>query len=329
MPAARARLAAGVVALTLVLTAITIAPVAATSRGDGLRDAANAHRVDGGLDPVVGTNLLDDIADARAAQMASANQLVHDLGYVGDRLDRAGVCHGLVGETIAWERGYTDYSYDRTMNQWWNSAGHQAIIMTAAYNAAGGSWASASDGGHYSVMVFVELCDVPAVASSTLLQPAQPYSPDRPMVFRAGSHTGYKLSSTGAVLASTGVTFGSRMTYAAAGRARVSGHAYLKVSSGPLAGFWVRESVRSHVKGMTAKRSYQPARQISFEAGTYTGVTFDTLGRVTGRKSATLAGPSGASASARAIINGRAFFKVANGIWAGYWIRDSGRVNLA
>jgi len=329
IPVARARLAAGVVALTLLLTAIAAAPVAATTRGDGLRDAANAHRVVGGLDPVVGTHLLDDIADARAAQMANANKLDHDLAYVGQRLDRAGVCRSLVGEIIAWESGNSHYSYDRTMNLWWDSPGHHAIIMTAAYNAAGGSWAAASDGGHYSVMVFVELCATTSTATSTLLQPSQQYAPDRSMVFRKGTQTGYKLSSTGAVLRSKDVTFDARTRATSAGRATVKRHAYLKVSSGPLSGFWVRESGHAYVRGMTAKRTFRPARRISFAAGTYTGLTFDSHGRVTGKQTATLAAASGASASARAIINGRPYFKVKDGIWAGYWIRDSKLVDLA
>ena len=80
---------------------------------------------------------------------------------------------------------------------------------------------------------------------------------------------------------------------------------------------------------MTAKRTYTPARRISFAAGTYRGLTFDALGRVTGSKTATLAAASGASASARAIINGRPYFKVKDGIWAGYWIRDTKLVDLA
>jgi len=327
--ALRHHLVAGVVAVTLLLTAGTATPVAATTRGDHLRDAANVHRVDGGLNPVAGTTLLDDIADARAAQMASANQPEHDLAYVGDRLDRAGVCHGMIGETIAWERGYSDYSYDRTMSMWWDSPGHRAIIMTAAYNAAGGSWSTASDGGHYSVMVFVELCDTANTSTSSALEPSRLYAPDRPMVFRPGTFTGFKLTSTGAVLSSKGVSFESRTRATAAGRARVNGHAYLKVSSGPLAGFWVRESPRSFVRGMTANRTFRPARRIGFEAGTYTGRTFDKLGRVTGRKTATLAAPSGASAAARAIINGRPYFRVKDGLWAGYWIRDDRRVNPA
>lgn len=325
-----ARLVAGLVAFTLLFTAVAVAPVAATTRGDGLRTAANALRADGGLDPVVGTARLDDIADARAAQMATANQLEHDLAYVGDRLDRAGVCHGMIGEIIAWESGYySTYSYDRTMNLWWNSAGHRAIIMTAAYNAAGGSWAIASDGGHYSVMVFAELCTTPSTMTASTLEPSRVYAPDRPIVFRPGTHTGFAMSSAGKVLSRKEITFDSRTRAKSAGRVRVNGRAYLLVSSGPLSGWWVRETPRSFVRGMTARRSFSPARRITFDAGTYTGRTFDKLGRVTGRKTATLATPSGASATARAIINGRPYFRVKDGVWAGYWIRDGARVNPA
>jgi hypothetical protein len=111
---------------------------------------------------VAGTALVDDIATKRAAQMVAAGKLEHDIGYVLNRLNQAGVCWSAVGEIIAWN-SRPEYDYDRTMLQWWNSATHHEIMMSPTYNAAGGAWATAEDGGHYSAMVFVALCgsDVP------------------------------------------------------------------------------------------------------------------------------------------------------------------------
>ena len=78
------------------------------------------------------------------------------------RLNESGVCWSGYGEIIAWESGwYTDYSPARTMEMWWESPGHHAIMMGEDYNAAGGAWDTAADGGHYSVMVFVTLCNEP------------------------------------------------------------------------------------------------------------------------------------------------------------------------
>jgi len=72
--------------------------------------------------------------------------------------------------------------------------------------------------------------------------------------------------------------------------------------------------------------NYSPARRLGFAAGTYTGFKFNDSGLVVARKSATLAAPSGASASARMYTNGNPYFRIIDGIWAGYWVRDTASV---
>jgi uncharacterized protein YkwD len=133
--------------------------------GDGLRASANAYRAGEGVAPVAGTPLVDDIATKRAAQMVAAGKMEHDIGYVLDRLNRAGVCWSAVGEIIAWN-GRSEYDYPATMLQWWESPTHHNIMVSPTYNAAGGAWATREGDGNYSVMVFVKLCgaDVPQVA---------------------------------------------------------------------------------------------------------------------------------------------------------------------
>lgn len=304
--------------------AAAAAPAHATTRGDGLRAEANERRADAGVPRVKGKAILDSIADARADQMRDANTLEHDMDYVRNRLDRGDVCWTSFGEIIAWRSG-GDYSYEGTVTQWMNSEPHRNIML-GDFNAAGGSWATSSNGSHYSVMVFVNLC-ASELRSSSSLQPAQEYSPDRPMIFVKGTHTAYKLSSTGQVLDSKTVSFSSRTAAESTGRATVEGTAYLKVTSGPLAGYWVRESTRSYVRGTTQYSAYSTPKALSIAKGTYTGYKFDSLGRVTASRKGTLAWNSGADASARAIINGRPYFLVKNGMWGGYWLRDNGSVN--
>ena len=317
-------LLAAVLAVAMPLSAL---PALATTRGDGLRAAANERRASGDLPAVVGTDLLDDIADARADQMATADVLAHDMDYVRSRFDSAGVCWTGFGEIIAYSTG--DYSYDHTVTQWWNSSPHKAIMMGESYNAAGGSWAPAASGRNYSVMIFATLCPGELAASVELLTPQKRYSPNRPMLFRSGTHTAYKLSSAGDVLSTKQVTFATRTRADAAGRARVNGKAYLKVSTGAFAGWWVRESAKSFVRGTTQRRNFASPRPLAFSAGAYTGYTFDRLGRRTGSRSYTLSRDSGADATARAIINGQAWWLIDNGIWSGYWIRDTRSVNPA
>ena len=167
---------AGLVAGLLAVPASTLA-----YGGNGLRDAANVFRVDGGdlngrwvgggIAPVAGTALLDQIATERAATMVQNDAMVHDMAYLRSRLDGAGVCWTAYGEIIAssWSSQPTDYSSTKTMLQWWNSPLHRSVMLDANYNVAGGAWARTAAGKAYSVMVFARLCgtDAPSVAYGT------------------------------------------------------------------------------------------------------------------------------------------------------------------
>jgi glucose/arabinose dehydrogenase len=72
---------------------------------------------------------------------------------------------------------------------------------------------------------------------------------------------------------------------------------------------------------------YRPSHLIHFDAGSYTGYRFSSTGTVIGRKSATLARSSTASTSLRTAIAGQsgAWLYIVNGIWAGYYVRESHR----
>ncbi|HEX2194085.1 MAG TPA: CAP domain-containing protein [Candidatus Limnocylindria bacterium] len=306
------------------LSAAAAAPVQASSRGDGLRAEANERRAAADLAPVQGTDLLDSIAAARADQMRDANKMEHDMDYIKQRFQRADTCWASFGEIIAW-RSAGEYSYAGTITQWMNSKPHRDIMLGPTFNAAGGSWATASDGGHYSVMIFATLCSS-ELSRLALLRPAKEYSPDRPMVLAAGRHTAYRLSSTGAVLGSKRLDLDRRAHPEATGRSRVNGVAYLKVSSGPLAGYWVRESHNAFVRGVTQLRNFASERQLSVAAGTYVAKQFNGRGAVTAERAATLDRGYRTKASAWAIINGRAWYLISHGMWDGYWLRDGDAV---
>lgn len=316
------------VAFTLTATFVAAAGPVRAAGGGGLRQEANEYRVAGGLDAVVGTGLLDDIATRRAAQMTAANELEHDLDYVSNRLNASGVCWTGFGEIIAWERGYPDYSYERTMGLWWDSPGHHAVLMTPAYNAAGAAWDTADDGGHYSVMVFVTLCgnDFTSASPIRLLHPDEKYNPDRPLVFRAGRVTGYRFSSDGDVLARKTVTFRATTRVTAGGRVRLDGAAWLKASSGPLAGFWVRESPDVFVRGMAQRNRFDPAHRLTVEDGRYVGLEFDWLGRVTAVRKYTFLHRRFIDTTSRAVINGRIYYLFASSPLDGYWVRDTASI---
>jgi uncharacterized protein YkwD len=325
-PAPPRRLIAGLVALALAVASLAVASPVQAAGGSGLRAEVNGYRSNAGLKPVAGTALLDDITAKRAAQMVALNDLEHDMDYVRSRLTSAGVCYTGFGEIIAHDGGGA-YSYDATVRQWWNSDPHRKVMMGSHYNAAGGAWATHSSGRHYSVMVFVAMCSAPSATTTTSqLGIKLAYDPDKKVLFKAGDHVGYKLSSSGSVLGSKRYRLGSSSGANTQGRTVVNGRAYLKIANGIWAGYWVPETSRSYVMGTAWSVSYSPARKLAFAAGTHTGYKFDSAGRVTARKSYTLARGSSASTTGVAIINGLRHYRIANGVWGGYWVRDTAGV---
>jgi hypothetical protein len=80
----------------------------------------------------------------------------------------------------------------------------------------------------------------------------------------------------------------------------------------------------------TRAQSFSPARALTFKAGTYTGYQFDAAGQPTRSKTYTLGAASSASTSQRAAIRGQSgvWFYVVNGVWGGYWVRESPSVYL-
>ena len=311
-----------------VVTLGAVSPVHAAG-GNGLRAAANGYRESGGLAPVVGTALLDDIATRRAARMANQDALEHDMDYVAQRLNDAGVCWSGFGEIIAWD-SYPTYDYDFTMSLWWNSPTHHDIMMGADYNAAGGAWDTASGGGHYSVMEFVTLCGASAATESgTVLYPADRYDPDRELVLKSHRVTAYRMDRSGTVLSQKTVKLAKTVRVSSAGRARENGKAWLKVSSGALVGYWVHETNETFVRGLTQKDRFGTLKRVTVEPGRYVGMRFDWLGRIKAQRGYTFGHARTMSVSQHAIINGRHYLLFSSGPLQGYWVRDTPQVDPA
>jgi hypothetical protein len=85
------------------------------------------------------------------------------------------------------------------------------------------------------------------------------------------------------------------------------------------------------VNNFPGSTTYDPPRRLSFAAGTYVGYKFNAAGTTLATKPFTLHSPSGASAVRRAIPTGYPsnWFYIVDGVWAGYWIKDTASVNLA
>lgn len=151
------------------LVAAFAAPAAAVD-GDQYVSLANAKRASVGKGPVSHSSVVDTVSHERANQMASTGNFSHDLDYVAARLRQLGVCFTTFGEIIAWESGYPTYDPARTIEQWWDSPGHHAIIV-GDYNAAGGSHKTSPTSNRlYSAMIFVKMCSAPPPSGTTVIQ---------------------------------------------------------------------------------------------------------------------------------------------------------------
>lgn len=163
-------------------------------------------------------------------------------------------------------------------------------------------------------------------------RPAAPISKTfrsaRRISFSAGTHVGYRFDAGGAVTASRSYRLSSASGALVDRRATVPGNPgiWLRVVNGVWAGYWVRESGAAGLNGRVGSRTWEDGKRIVVRAGTHVGRKFDSAGRATASKAYTLGRTSGASVSRRAVINGAWQVKVADGIWAGYWLPESASV---
>ena len=130
------------------------APVAAATGSSELIAAANVERSGAGLAPVAAHSVLNTIAAERAAQVADAEWLAHDMDYVIARLDAANVCWSGFGEILAWNGSGSAANF---VDQWMNSDTHRGIML-GGYTVAGGAWAEGGDGHWYAAMLFMKPC---------------------------------------------------------------------------------------------------------------------------------------------------------------------------
>ncbi len=137
----------------------------------------------------------------------------------------------------------------------------------------------------------------------------------------AGPQTGYKFSSTGAIIASRAVTLAGPVDATADDRRWIGTRGvFLRMAAGSLAGYYVRESIVAYVKGLVVTATYPGPTRVAFPAGRYLGYKFDAAWGLLSTKPYLLSRASGASAARRVMIDGRPYAQIVNGIWAGYWI---------
>jgi hypothetical protein len=154
--------------------------------------------------------------------------------------------------------------------------------------------------------------------------PAQAY-------LATGWHRGLRLDDEGRSIERRRFRLAAAQGVAIDKRGKILGRRgiWLRVASGELAGYWVRERpMRSFVRGTIERYGYDLPRPLAMTAGEHTGYRFDPRGLVAARHTARLLVPSEAHVTARAVISGRLYFQVMDGIWAGYWISAGPDVTL-
>lgn len=121
---------------------------------------------------------------------------------------------------------------------------------------------------------------------------------------------------TTTLAAPVAVTVGARRT-------EPPGGTWLRITSGSLAGRWVREGPTAYVAGYAGDAAWSPARTLALPAGTWELYRFDDAGRMTEARPMHLDAPATLAADRSAVVRGTRHLRVAEGAWAGWWVPGS------
>jgi peptidoglycan/xylan/chitin deacetylase (PgdA/CDA1 family) len=173
------------------------------------------------------------------------------------------------------------------------------------------------------VRALLALAAVLLVASSSFASaPSVAAMTPRDVRLEAGLQTGIRFSSTGAVLARKAVTYTAKAIVKADRRRVVPNRTgiFLRITTGALAGYEVRESPVAYIPGKVGDVAYVPAATVRFPAGRYLGYAFETDWSLATAQLGVLPTSTVATASRRAVINGRPYVRMESGSWSGRWI---------
>jgi peptidoglycan/xylan/chitin deacetylase (PgdA/CDA1 family) len=153
---------------------------------------------------------------------------------------------------------------------------------------------------------------LPAATAATL----------RDVRLEAGPQTGYRFSSSGAIVARKSVTLSGKALSQTDRRRVVPNRTgiWIRLTSGTLAGYEVRESPVAYVPGKAGDTAYRPAATISIPAGRYLGYRWDSAWDLDSTIYARVGTATTTIATHRAVIDGRSYVLVAAGTWKGTWL---------
>jgi len=155
--------------------------------------------------------------------------------------------------------------------------------------------------------------------------PGTVYDPSRRGALRAGRRLGYAIAQDGGLRRVEKVRLSRTRSIAVGQRAvlpNLPGR-WLLAESGALAGRWLRESPAAHVDGQVERVNHPAGVGIRLRTATHVGHRFTVTGDVRQTRSMSVSQRTTATADARAIINGRAYWRIAGGRLDGYWLAES------
>lgn len=137
-----------------------------------------------------------------------------------------------------------------------------------------------------------------------------------------GTYTAAYFDANQRQRASKTVKITSAITVTCVKRQRVAGTVRLLTTTGPFAGYWLREQpYHVYFLGKLIPVGYDPARRITLLGGrAYTGRQVDADGAVTGALRAVVTSETFAHVTRRAVVDGVDSVLVSDGTWAGYWL---------
>jgi peptidoglycan/xylan/chitin deacetylase (PgdA/CDA1 family) len=139
--------------------------------------------------------------------------------------------------------------------------------------------------------------------------------------FEAGIHVGYQFTATGAIVASKSATLARPSGASTTRRASIPGRGvHLLIRDGIWAGFWIAESIVSHVDGIVGQTVYATPHRLAFPAGDVIGYRFTPGWDLASARVVRLSRASGASASLAASIDGVVYYAIVDGAFAGTWV---------
>ncbi len=140
----------------------------------------------------------------------------------------------------------------------------------------------------------------------------------------AGPQTGVRFGDAWRVTSRRTVTLAAPVMVTGSRRSTTPpGGTWLKMTTGPLAGRWVRESPVAYVAGFAGTRTWSPARTAALAAGSWELYRFDPAGTMLEAKGWIRATAMTIRVDRVSVVRGQRHVRIADGQWAGWWVPGS------